>query len=82
MKPRRKEQVASRDPRIDPRPGDVVKLGHHGVYRVIANDARIVTDTPTDPQHSDFGEDLTNRLKQWRMWAMHGVVLQRAEDKQ
>ncbi len=71
--------MAERDPRNDPRPGDVLRTKSGEAYRVVLVDRTEVVDTPVDDNHCDFGEELSNGLGAWR-WFMSGAeVIHRGE---
>jgi|GEM_PF-5159192 len=55
-----------RDPRIDPKPGDVVKSHSLGTYRVVGvDDNGDVWDEPLDASSADFGTVLVNSKEEW-----------------
>lgn len=71
-----------RDPRIDPIPGDVLDYrGRPGDrYKVVSNDGVWVVDTPQSPSNPDFGEELHNRVEEWRMFFLSATVIHTAPD--
>ena len=52
------QKTAKRDPRTDPRPGDELNYNGREPYRVVRREGRFIVDTPINPDHPDYGEDL------------------------
>jgi hypothetical protein len=63
-----------RDPRIDPKPGDILRI-HGDIYRVISTDKGCVVDTPTRESHSDFGLELNNNIDAWRGFSFNAEII-------
>ncbi len=69
-----------RDPRVDPKAGDVLRTTSNEDYRVVAIDGGFVLDMPIDPAHPDFGPyPLRNTLSAWRGF-MYGAEVIHAAD--
>lgn len=80
MTQERMSGATERDPRVDPQPGDVLRMSYGDEYRVLAVDSVSITDTPNKQGHVDYGEKLWNLRGTWRKWAASAEVVHRAGD--
>jgi hypothetical protein len=63
-----------RDPRIDPKAGDILRIDGD-IYRVISADKGRVVDTPASEGHLDFGSELNNNIDTWRGFSFNAEII-------
>lgn len=66
---------AQRDPRVDPRPGDVLR-SRNGIVREIT----VVLWGPSVVRCIEFGREKNPNIKQWRKWAKEATVIKRGPE--
>lgn len=71
----------TRDPRkaADARPGDVLSYRGKAQYRVVRREGEYIVDTPVDPEHPDFGDDLYHDHTEWELFYRDASIVSRSE---
>ena len=65
------QKTAKRDPRTDPRPN----YNGREPYRVVRREGRFIVDTPINPDHPDYGEDLYHSPEEWDLFYWNAHVI-------